>query len=69
MCWQAYEKAKSINPFIRHESFMRPFKFHPLPNVPFGIADPFPDPPREALEVFYWNPRHYELSFTGLHWL
>ena len=45
MCWQAYEKAKSINPFIRHESFMRPFKFHPLPNVPFGIADPFLNPP------------------------
>ena len=46
-------KPSPLDPLVHHESFMKPFKFPSLPNAPFSITDPFLNPPRGALEVFY----------------
>ena len=67
-CWQAFKKAKARNPLVQHKSFMKPFKFPSLTNTAFGIVDPFSDPARGTLEVFYLNPLVPEISLTGLQW-
>ena len=65
-CWCAFEKVKSFNPFIRHQSYMTPFLFPYLPNALLGIADHFPDTSQGPLRTLYLHPRHKVITFIGL---
>ena len=66
-CWHAFEKAKSINPFARQESYMTPFLFPPLPNASFGITDGYSNPPQGPPRVLYLHSRHKIVTFTSLY--
>ena len=66
-CWHAFEKAKSISPFARKESYVTLFLFRTLPNASFGIANDYLDPPQDPCGTLYLHPRHKDVTFTGLH--
>ncbi|MED6174556.1 hypothetical protein PIB30_070172 [Stylosanthes scabra] len=52
-CFKNYLKAKTINPLVCRERFMKPFKYPPFPNAQFGIADRLPDPVKGSLSQDY----------------
>ena len=55
-CRCAFEKARSINPFARQESYMTPFLFPPLLNALFGIADGYSNLLQGPRGVLYLHP-------------
>ena len=66
-CCCAFGKAKSFNPFTRHQSYITPFLFPLLSNAPFPIADWYSNPSQGPLDTLYLHPRHKAGTFTSLY--
>lgn len=62
------KKQKARNPFVRHHSFMTPWKFPLLPNASFGIIDRFPESLQGPIRAFFIHSQIKDVIFIGLYW-
>ncbi|MED6163833.1 hypothetical protein PIB30_083876 [Stylosanthes scabra] len=71
-CFKNYLKAKTIDPLVCREHFMKPFKYLLFPNAQFGNADRLPDPVKGPLSLDYitnpLSPHLCRVTSTPYEW-